>query len=145
MPSAYISAEQQRQVIERAKRRCEYCKSSMDYASQSFAMEHIIPISAGGETVLTNLALACGGCNGHKYTKVDAIDPVSQTRVALFNPRQQTWSNHFGWSADYLTVLGLTAIGRATVEALKLNRPGVINLRRLLLLAGLHPPNEGQP
>lgn len=65
MPSAYISVEQQRQIIERANRRCEYCKSSMDYASQSFVMEHIIPVSAGGETSLTNLALACGGCNGH--------------------------------------------------------------------------------
>lgn len=143
MPSAYISAEQQRQVIEQANRRCEYCKSSMDYASQPFVMEHIIPVSTGGKTALTNLALACGGCNGHKYTKVDAIDPVSQTRVALFHPRQQHWSNHFGWSVDYLTLIGLTAIGRATVEALKLNRPGVINLRRLLVLAGLHPPNEG--
>ena len=142
MPSAYISVEQQRQVIERAKRRCEYCKSSMDYASQPFVMEHIIPVSAGGETSLTNLALACGGCNGHKYTKVDAVDSVSQARVALFHPRQQPWSNHFGWSTDYLTLIGLTAIGRATVEALKLNRPGVINLRRLLLLAGLYPLNE---
>ena len=119
MPSPYISAEQQRQVIERANRHCEYCKSSMDYASQPFVMEHIIPVSAKGETFLNNLALSCGGCNGHKYTKVDAIDPVSQTRISLFHPRQQTWLDHFSWSADYLQIIGITAIGRATVDALK--------------------------
>lgn len=37
-------------------------------------------------------------------------------------------------------VVGQTPCGRATIEALSLNRPGVINLRRLLVSAGLHPP-----
>lgn len=142
MPRRYITVEEQRQVIERAKGRCEYCKSVMDYTSQSFVMEHIIPISENGETSLNNLALACGGCNGHKYTKVSAMDPVSQIEVPLYHPRQQTWQDHFAWSADYLQMIGLTEIGRATVHALNLNRPGIVNMRRLLLLAGLHPPDE---
>lgn len=143
MPRRYITAAQQQQVIERANRRCEYCKCSMDYSSQPFEIEHIIPIAEAGETSLANLALACGSCNGHKYTKVEAIDPVSQTQVPLYHPRQQIWQDHFGWSADYLQIIGLTAIGRATVESLKLNRPGVINMRKLLLMAGLHPPKKG--
>jgi hypothetical protein len=143
MPRSYITAIKQQQVIERANRCCEYCKSSMDYTSQPFVMEHIIPIAEDGETSLDNLALACGGCNGHKYTKVKALDPVSQTQVSLYHPRQQTWQDHFGWSADYLEIIGLTAIGRATIDALKLNRPGVINVRKLLLMAGLHPPQYG--
>jgi len=142
MPRRYITVEEQRQVIERARGRCEYCKSVMDYTSQSFVMEHIIPISENGETSLNNLALACGGCNGHKYTKVSAMDPVSQVEVPLYHPRQQAWQDHFAWSADYLQMIGLTEIGRATVHALKLNRPGIVNMRRLLLLAGLHPPDE---
>jgi hypothetical protein len=141
MPRRYITLAEQQQVIERANRRCEYCKSAMDYSSQPFEIEHIIPIAEAGETSLDNLVLSCGGCNGHKYTKVEAFDPVSQTQAPLYHPRQQVWRDHFGWSTDYMQIIGLTAIGRATVEALKLNRPGVINMRKLLLMAGLHPPN----
>jgi len=35
---------------------------------------------------------------------------------------------------------GLTATGRATIAALDLNRQRVINLRRVLIRDGLHPP-----
>ncbi|HZG40157.1 MAG TPA: HNH endonuclease signature motif containing protein [Nodosilinea sp.] len=140
MPRRYITVDEQRQVIERANRRCEYCKSAMDYAAQSFVMEHIIPVAAGGETALDNLALACGGCNGHKHIKLTGLDPVSQTQVQLFHPRHQTWGEHFAWGADFLQVVGLTPAGRATTNALSLNRPGIVNMRRLLLIAGLHPP-----
>jgi hypothetical protein len=41
-----------------------------------------------------------------------------------------------------LRVRGRTARGRATVDALRLNRPELINLRRILLLVGEHPPKE---
>lgn len=36
--------------------------------------------------------------------------------------------------------VGLTPTGRATVEALRLNRPGLITVRRALYAAGEHPP-----
>lgn len=140
MPRRYITLSEQQQIIARAKRRCEYCKCTIDHTPQSFACEHVVPVSAGGATDLSNLALACGGCNGHKYTKVSAVDPVSQVEVPLFHPRQQRWEEYFVWSVDVLNVVGITAVGRATVSALKLNRPGVVNLRRLLMMAGLHPP-----
>ena len=39
-------------------------------------------------------------------------------------------------------MIGLTPTGRATVETLRLNREGVVNLRRILFLVGLHPPEE---
>ncbi len=114
----------------------------MAYSTQPFVFEHIIPISRGGETDLANLALACGGCNGHKHAKVESLDPVDQEMVLLYNPRQQQWQDHFAWSEDYLRIVGLTPTGRATVEALKMNRPGVINIRRLLRMAGEHPPQQ---
>ncbi|MEL7355730.1 MAG: hypothetical protein AAFN40_04110 [Cyanobacteria bacterium J06560_6] len=62
--------------------------------------------------------------------------------VSFFHPRQQSWSDHFDWSTDPTQVVGKTSCGRATVEALSLNRTGVINLRRLLIIAGLHPPRR---
>jgi hypothetical protein len=60
----------------------------------------------------------------------------------LYHPRQQVWSEHFAWSEDYSHVIRLTPTGRATVEMLHLNRQGVVNLRRVLFLVGLHPPEE---
>jgi len=36
--------------------------------------------------------------------------------------------------------VGLTPIGRATILALHLNRPALLNLRSLLLAFGEHPP-----
>ncbi len=69
------------------------------------------------------------------------LDQLPQNKLAaLFNPRQQSWHEHFSLSEDATQMVGQTPCGRATLEALSLNRPGVINLRRLLALAGLHPP-----
>jgi HNH endonuclease len=141
MPRRYITVAEQQQITSRAGGRCEYCKSTIAHSPQSFACEHVIPVAEGGETELENLALSCGGCNGHKHIKVRAIDPVSQGEVSLYHPRQQAWHEHFIWSADHLRMIGITPTGRATVSALKLNRPGVINLRKLLIMAQLHPPN----
>src|SRR5438874_918388 len=60
--------------------------------------------------------------------------------VALFHPRRQRWTRHFAWSEDFLVIIGRTATGRATVEALQLNRPELLNLRRALRTIGEHPP-----
>lgn len=142
MARRYVTAAEKRQITERADRRCEYCQSPLDYSPQSFDIEHILPVVLGGETTIENLALACGGCNSCKYTKIEALDSVDDVTVPLYHPRQHLWSAHFVWSADCLEVIGQTAIGRATVASLQLNRMGLVNLRRLLLLGGLHPPGE---
>ena len=131
---------QRQAVTKRAAGFCEYCRSSAKYGVQSFECEHIIPISKGGLTNLDNLAFACGGCNRCKSARVQAYDVDSEQSVNLFHPRQQEWPEHFAWSHDFTMMVGMTAIGRATIKALRLNRPGVVNLRRALLLVGEHPP-----
>lgn len=142
MPDVYVSASKRRKVAERAGGWCEYCRSPAEFATQSFAVEHIEPRVLGGGTELSNLALACDGCNSHKGSKTAGFDPLTREVVPLFHPRQHKWGEHFCWSADYLLVVGLTPIGRATVEVLRLNRRGVVNLRRILSLAGEHPPAD---
>lgn len=92
------------------------------------------------KTALDNLALACEGCNAHKHTKTQAIDPVSGEPAPLFNPRRQHWQEHFMWNANFTLIVGLTPSGRATVEALHMNRESVVNLRRALHKIGEHPP-----
>lgn len=72
----------------------------------------------------------------------DAIDPVSGDTVPLYHPRKQRWNNHFAWNDDFTLIIGLTPTGRSTVEALQLNREGVVNLRRVLYAIGEHPPIE---
>ena len=129
-------------VEQRAGGHCEYCRSPAKYSTQPFSLDHVIPRSRGGPTSLDNLALACQGCNNHKYNKTYSSDPFTKQRVDLFHPRRHQWQEHFAWDEQFERILGLTAIGRATVEALQLNRAEVVNLRRLLYAAGEHPQEE---
>jgi hypothetical protein len=140
--SEKIPASIRRVVAARARGYCEYCRCSDEFATESFTVEHIKPRQAGGETILENLAWSCFGCNGHKHTKTQATDPETGEKIELYHPRQQAWSEHFSWSDDFTLVVGKTACGRATVEALWLNRNGIVNLRRLLRGANLHPPDS---
>jgi hypothetical protein len=60
----------------------------------------------------------------------------------LFNPRRDRWYDHFIWSVDQLYIVGLTATGRATVEALAMNRERVIHIRAADRDVGRHPPKD---
>lgn len=140
---AEIPTVAQRQAVAaRASHACEYCRSSERYGVQSFECEHIIPLSQGGDTTLENLAFACGGCNRCKAARTSAPDPVDGSMTPLFHPRTQAWNEHFAWNEDFTLIIGLTAVGRATVEALRLNRPGVVNLRKVLIPISAHPPTH---
>lgn len=143
MSKPYVSVSDRRLIIERAQSRCEYCLSPAEYATQSFDIDHIVPLSRGGMSVIGNLALACSGCNSHKFKRIAAPDPIDGTDALLFHPRQQRWQDHFAWGEDFSEVIGITPTGRATVIALQLNRPGVVSLRRLLRQVGKHPPPPG--
>ena len=135
-----VSAQLKQIVIERAYACCEYCTSLARYSMSPFAVDHIIPRSRGGKTVEGNLALVCQGCNGAKYNKVTAVDPITTHSVPLFHPRQQAWRDHFAWNEPCTHLIGLTPSGRATIVALQLNRSELINLRRVLYAIGEHPP-----
>lgn len=140
MSRPHISVNDRRLIVERAQSRCAYCLSPAEYATQSFDIDHIVPLSRGGKTVADNLALACSGCNSHKFKRIAAPDPIDGAETPLYHPRQQRWQDHFVWSEDFSEVIGITPTGRATVVALQLNRAGVVSLRRLLRHVGKHPP-----
>jgi hypothetical protein len=140
MSKSSISANFKRFIVERSHGYCEYCKCSSDFSTEPFSMEHIIPRSKQGSDDLENLAYACIGCNIYKSDKIEALDILSQTIASLFNPRTMQWDEHFTWDESLTGMLGKTAIGRATIEALKLNRRPIKNLRRALIAIGEHPP-----
>ena len=142
MPRQRVPLSLRRLVIRRARGCCEYCRAQERFSPEAFSVEHIVPRSAGGPTVESNLALSCQGCNNHKAIRTIAFDPETGLGASLFNPREEKWVEHFTWSEDYTTVRGATPTGRATVAALKLNRHGLVNMRRVLYAMGEHPPVE---
>jgi len=93
-----------------------------------------------GRSDLENLALACPGCNLHKSARVTAIDPATGEEVRLFHPIRQHWAQHFRFNG--YQVEGLTAVGRATVDALNLNHPRRQRIREAEEAFGLFPPIE---
>ena len=105
-------------------------------------LEHIVPEARGGSTEEANLWLACSPCNSHKADRTTALDPLSGQRVDLFDPRRQKWVDHFTWVDGSSRIFGLTATGRATIEALKLNRAPLVRARRRWASVGWHPPND---
>jgi len=127
-------------VRQRAGWLCEYCHTLEQWQYIPFTIDHVVPLAKGGVDDLDNLALACFHCNRRKADRLTADDPLSGETVPLFNPRRHDWCEHFSWSADGLVLLGLTPVGRATVEALALNRERVVSIRAADLVVGRHPP-----
>jgi hypothetical protein len=125
-------------VIERADNRCEYCQLPAQLQVGGFEIDHIEPRSREGQTVLSNLALACPNCNARKWAHIDGEDPESGQHVLLFNPRRQRWEDHFEWSEHSpYEIIGTSSQGRATVSRLQMNHPDLVSIRRLLAELGI--------
>jgi 5-methylcytosine-specific restriction endonuclease McrA len=121
---------------------CGYCRTPEAIAGFRLNIEHIVPEARGGQTVEENLWLSCHACNEFKAARLQVSDPVTHKRVRLWNPRRQRWHDHFSWSRDGTQIVGLTPSGRATVEALRLNRPELVAARSLWAQVGWWPPLE---
>ena len=132
----YIPAFLRKLVIRRAENRCEYCGLSQAGQEATFHIDHIIPLASGGKTTADNLALACVSCSLRKSARETAIDPEMGNEVPFFHPRRVQWEEHFRW--DGVRLFGLTAIGRATISALELNRQLILAIREEEVLLGRH-------
>ena len=143
MTRPHIPADLRRIVVEDAGHQCGYCLSDEALMGVPLTIDHIIPVAAGGPTTRDNLWLASRPCNEFKSTRTHATDPKTDEAVPLFNPRTQDWHAHFTWSTDQTQIIGLTAVGRATVVAMQLNRPMLVRARRRWILAGWHPTSGG--
>ena len=131
------------QIRERAQGRCEYCFLPEEADFARFEVDHIIAEQHGGKTDLENLAYACLDCNKRKGPNIASIDPQTEKRSWLFNPRTQKWEEHFRLD-DSGAISGLTAEGRTTARLLELNDPERIQDRADLLAAGKLSLERGQ-
>jgi hypothetical protein len=133
-----ISSSLRRQIANDANDRCGYCLGEETFMGVSLTIDHLIPLALGGSNRRENLWLACRQCNELKHTWTHAEDPETGEIVALFNPRTQVWSQHFQMDEDAV-IIALTPVGRATLQALQLNRTILVSARRRWLFVGWQP------
>jgi HNH endonuclease len=126
-------------VAERAEHRCEYCRAPEAIFNFAFEVEHIVPPGLGGTDDEANQALSCRCCNVFKSNQHAVPDPQTGIITPLFNPREQGWEAHFGVDQANGTLIGLTPTGRATIDALQMNRPTQIIARKHWMRLKLYP------
>lgn len=103
----------------------------------AFHVDHVIATALGGPTEIDNLALACVSCSLCMGARRAAVDPVTGEQTPLFSPRSDPWRDHFRF--DGVRLEALTAIGRTTIAALRLNRPLILAIRSEEAARGRHP------
>ncbi len=136
----YISTALRTQVRTRFANCCAYCHTNENLTVAIFEIEHIVPISKGGDGTFENLCLACPTCNRYKASRQTAVDPDTGDEAKFFHPQQHVWQEHFVWNHDSTQLVGLTSKGRATIAALKMNRPQLQRVRNMWVKMGEHPP-----
>jgi hypothetical protein len=137
MSAQWIPAGLRAEVRHRARGRCEYCVVHEDDVGAPHEPDHIIAEQHGGQTTAENLAYACYHCNRYKGANLASVDPESGQPVFLFQPRRDTWADHF--RIEGAIIVGLTAVGRTTSALLRFNTPERLESRRLLVLAQRYP------
>lgn len=125
-------------VWRRANERCEYCQVSQEFDEMPFHIDHIISQKQRGPTTEGNLALSCLTCNTFKGPLTAIVIPESGKVVRLFNPRVDTWSEHFHWSRA--TLIGRTEVGQVTIDMLAINLPERVAFREELVRRKVFPP-----
>lgn len=115
----YISESLRQLVEKRSGYKCEYCQIPAHISFYPHEVDHVIALKHRGETISENLAYACWRCNRYKGSDLGSFDPQTNEFSLLFNPRTQSWNEHFTFEDARIT--GLTPEGRTTVELLQLN------------------------
>ena len=132
-----MKRELEESVWQRAAHCCEYCRFPHAFAELPFAVDHVIAKKHRGETESENLALACFYCNSYQGPNVAGIDPETNANTPLFHPRRDTWSDHFRWNGPQL--IGLTPVGRTTIDVLRINHLDAVAVRASLIDEGVFP------
>lgn len=140
MAKQHVSRSLRQRVAAVARNRCAYCHTAERIVGPFMEIDHVVPESAGGETVEHNLTLACPLCNSRKSDRLQAPDPETGELTPLYHPNEQIWSEHFAWAEGGAVIIGQTPVGRCTVAALDMNHPDIVATRRLWITVGWHPP-----
>ena len=114
------------QVRERAERACEFCGVSEIDTGGLLTVDHFRPRVRSGSNALDNLVYACFRCNNYKH----AYWAGETEETEIWNPRIEAASVHFIELEDG-GLVALTEVGRRTIKVLRLNRPLLVEYRRV--------------
>jgi hypothetical protein len=140
--SEFIPKGLREKIVKQARNRCGYCLSEQLRVYAPLEIDPIISKKRGGETIEENLWLACPLCNRFKGHQMYGIDPKTNHKVRLFNPRTQKWRRHFKFSQTGDEIIGKTIVGRSTVVALQLNNDMAVDTRKDWVKVGWYPPKD---
>jgi hypothetical protein len=126
-------------VALRAGHHCEYCHAPEAVFNFPLEIEHIVPLSRGGDDTAANWALACRAGNLYKATHLSSSDPESHIIIRLFHPREDRWEDHFQVATASAEIVGCTPIGRATLARLEMNSAAQVSARQQWMRLGLFP------
>jgi HNH endonuclease len=120
-----LTASIREQVRQRAQCACEFCGTTEIDTGGLLTIDHFQPRSKTGSDVLENLIYACIACNQYKQD----YWPRTETAPALWNPRQESASQHFV-EQENGELTALTPTGVFTIKRLRLNRSQLIAARQ---------------
>jgi HNH endonuclease len=135
--SNLISEELRRLVASRAGYLCEYCLIHEEDTFFGCEIDHIASLKHGGLTEAENLAYACLICNRRKGSDLGSILEPGGALIRFFNPRSDTWKDHF--QLDGPAIRPLTYIGQVTARILGFNTSERILERETLIAVGRYP------
>lgn len=114
-------------VVERSRRACHYCGLSTDSYIEgpdgnTWQIDHVVPRTAGGLTVLSNLTLSCATCNSRKgIHPVEAIPPKREVIERVW-PTDVLLPKHYGYAfrwalsvAHRMSAAGARALWRGDI------------------------------
>ena len=120
-------------VIERARRRCEYCLVHEDNAGFPHQIDHIISRKHGGSSGIGNLATLASSAIVTKV-RISRRSIISAVRSGCSIPGGIHGTEHF--KLDGPVIQPLTAIGEVTAHLLRLNAAERVIERRLFQALG---------
>ena len=128
-------------VTARAGGACEYCRLIEAAGGVTFHIKHILPLSQEGDTVISNFAFSCPGCNLAKGGRTIGRDHQGTT-TRIFNPRAIEPSRvgwHLNFELDRKTgvIAARSSVGEATLDILNMNDSSRVFARKLQIQAGL--------
>lgn len=125
-------------VADRAAFLCEYCLIHEEDTFFGCHVDHVISIKHGGSTEPENLAYACAFCNRFKGSDIGSFVTPGGALVRFFNPRVDTWHEHFALDAE--RIVPRTQIAVVTERILQLNTIDRLIERRTLMASDRFPP-----
>lgn len=79
-------------ILSRDGLTCRYC-GLWDVSGQILSVDHVLPVSAGGDNRRDNLVTACWNCNRLKGKKLDVLQPIPLETLHKYQ-----WDWRDGWA-----------------------------------------------